>query len=156
MLRKVFIRMILLGVRMFPLLLYNNKVKIPFFIQESVYKSDYSSNNKIRRNQETMLKIVLIMLCGIGTGYLLRNKKMSFLGRIITALIWVLLFLLGIEVGSNPRIIGGIQTLGLEAVILTIGGSAGSVLFAWALWKYVTAKQMKSSGSADTEKGGKA
>ena len=115
-----------------------------------------TKHKKIRRNQETMLKIVLIMLCGIGTGYLLRNKKMSFLGRIITALIWVLLFLLGIEVGSNPSIIGGIQTLGLEAVILTIGGSAGSVLFAWALWKYVTAKQMKSSGSADTEKGGKA
>ncbi len=44
-----------------------------------------------------MLKIVMIMLCGIGTGYLLRNQKMSFIGRIITALIWVLLFLLGIE-----------------------------------------------------------
>ena len=27
-----------------------------------------------------MLKIVMIMLCGIGTGYLLRNKKMSFIG----------------------------------------------------------------------------
>ena len=53
----------------------------------------------------------MIMLCGIGTGYLLRNKKMSFIGRIITALIWVLLFLLGIEVGSNPRIISGLQTL---------------------------------------------
>ena len=25
----------------------------------------------------------MIMLCGIGTGYLLRNKKMSFIGRII-------------------------------------------------------------------------
>ena len=49
-----------------------------------------------------MLKIVMIMLCGIGTGYLLRNKKMSFIGRVITALIWVLLFLLGIEVGSEP------------------------------------------------------
>ena len=47
-----------------------------------------------------MLKIVMIMLCVIGTGYLLRNNKMSFIGRIITALIWVLLFLLGIEVGS--------------------------------------------------------
>ena len=57
-----------------------------------------------------MLKIVMIMLCGIGTGYLLRNKKMSFIGRVITALIWVLLFLLGIEVGANPRIINGLQT----------------------------------------------
>ena len=60
-----------------------------------------------------MLKIVMIMLCGIGTGYLLRNRKMSFIGRIIN----------------------GLQTLGLEAVVLTLGGSAGSVLFAWALWK---------------------
>lgn len=85
-----------------------------------------------------MLKIVLIMLCGIGAGYLFRNKKLSAIGRVITALIWVLLFLLGIEVGSNPRIIQGLQTLGLEAILLTLGGSAGSVLFAWALWKYVT------------------
>lgn len=103
-----------------------------------------------------MLKIVMIMLCGIGTGYLLRNKKMSFIGRIITALIWVLLFLLGIEVGSNPRIISGLQTLGLEAIALTLGGSLGSTLFAWALWKYATAKQTKSSAHAETGKGGKA
>ena len=103
-----------------------------------------------------MLKIVMIMLCGIGTGYLLRNKEMSFIGRIITALIWVLLFLLGIEVGSNPRIISGLQTLGLEAIALTLGGCLGSALFAWALWKYVTAKQAKSSAHAETGKGGKA
>ena len=67
----------------------------------------------------------MIMLCGIGTGYLLRNKKMSFIGRIITSLIWVLLFLLGIEVGANPRIVNGLQTLGLEAIVLTIAGSLG-------------------------------
>lgn len=92
---------------------------------------------KKRRKEETMLKIVMIMLCGIGTGYLLRNKKMSFIGRVITALIWVLLFLLGIEVGANPRIINGLQTLGLEAIVLTIAGSLGSTIFAWALWRYV-------------------
>lgn len=103
-----------------------------------------------------MLKIVLIMLCGIGTGYLFRNKKMSFIGRIITALIWVLLFLLGIEVGANPRIINGLQTLGLEAVVLTLGGSAGSAIFAWALWRYVTAKQVNTSAQEDDQKGGKA
>lgn len=101
-----------------------------------------------------MLKIVMIMLCGIGTGYLLRNKKMSFMGRIITALIWVLLFLLGIEVGANPRIINGLQTLGLEAVILTLGGSAGSVLFTWALWRYVSAKQAKADSQVVSQKGG--
>ena len=75
-----------------------------------------------------MLKIVMIMLCGIGAGYLLRNRKMSFIGRVITALIWVLLFLLGIEVGANPRIVNGLQTLGLEAIVLTIAGSLGSAV----------------------------
>ena len=103
-----------------------------------------------------MLKIVMIMLCGMGTGYLLRNKKMSFIGRIITALIWVLLFLLGIDVGSNPRIVNGLQTLGLEAIILTIGGSAGSALFAWALWRYVTAKKANTATQDNGKKGGKA
>ena len=88
-----------------------------------------------------MLKIVMIMLCGIGKGYLLRNRKMSFIGRGITALIWVLLFLLGIEVGANPRIVNGLQTLGLEAIVLTIAGSLGSVIFAWALWRYVCRKE---------------
>lgn len=87
-----------------------------------------------------MLKIVMIMLCGIGTGSLFRNKKQGAIGRIITALIWVLLFLLGLEVGSNPRIVTGLQTLGLEAVLLTLGGSAGSIILAWALWKMVNRK----------------
>lgn len=83
----------------------------------------------------------MIMFCGIGTGYLLRNKKLGAIGRIITALIWLLLFLLGIEVGANPRIIQGLQTLGLEALLLSLGGCAGSVLLAWALWKIVYRKE---------------
>lgn len=69
------------------------------------------------------------------------QQEMRFIGRIITALIWVLLFLLGIEVGANPRIINGLQTLGLEAIVLTIAGSLGSAIFAWALWRYVCRKE---------------
>lgn len=103
-----------------------------------------------------MLNIVLIMLCGIGAGYLFRNKKISFIGRVITALIWVLLFLLGIEVGANPRIVNGLQTLGLEAVVLALGGSAGSALFAWLLWRYVASKLAKSSPLDDGREGGEA
>lgn len=118
-------------------LFYNIKTGNPLLLS----KIKVINNNKKERKEETMLKIVMIMLCGIGTGYLLRNKKMSFIGRIITALIWVLLFLLGIEVGANPRIINGLQTLGLEAIVLTIAGSLGSAIFAWALWRYVCRKE---------------
>lgn len=85
-----------------------------------------------------MLIIVSIMLCGIGLGNLLRGRNTGVVSKIITVLIWALLFLLGIEVGSNPKIIGGLQTLGLEALLLTIGGSIGSILAAWALWNHVS------------------
>lgn len=118
-------------------LFYNIKTGYPLLLS----KIKVIKIIKKRRKEETMLKIVMIMLCGIGTGYLLRNKKMSFIGRVITALIWVLLFLLGIEVGANPRIINGLQTLGLEAIVLTIAGSLGSTIFAWALWRYVCRKE---------------
>ena len=85
-----------------------------------------------------MLIIVSIMLCGIGLGYLLRGRNTAVISKIITVLIWALLFLLGIEVGTNPNIIGGLQNLGVEALVLTIGGSVGSVLASWWLWNHVS------------------
>ena len=88
-----------------------------------------------------MLIVVSLMLCGIAVGYMLRNKNTRIVSRIITVLIWLLLFLLGIEVGSNPRIVMGMQTLGIEALLLTIGGAIGTILFSWLLWKYVSRKE---------------
>lgn len=85
----------------------------------------------------------MIMLCGIAVGYMLRNKNTRIVSRIITVLIWLLLFLLGIEVGSNPRIVMGMQTLGIEALVLTIGGAIGTILCAWLLWIYVSRKEAR-------------
>lgn len=82
-----------------------------------------------------MFKIIGIMLTGMLVGYLMRAKDLGWIHRLITLLIWVLLFLLGIEVGGNERIITSLHTLGLEAVVLTLGGTLGSVLAAWALWR---------------------
>ena len=88
-----------------------------------------------------MLIVVSLMLCGIAVGYMLRNKNTRIVSRIITVVIWLLLFLLGIEVGSNPRIVMGMQTLGIEALVLTIGGAVGTILCAWLLWIYVSRKE---------------
>lgn len=90
-----------------------------------------------------MLIVVSLMLCGIAVGYMLRNKNTRIVSRIITVLIWLLLFLLGIEVGSNPRIVMGMQTLGIEALLLTIGGAVGTILCAWLLWIYVSRKEAR-------------
>lgn len=88
-----------------------------------------------------MLTVILIMLAGIGTGFLLRPKKLKFTGNIITVLIWALLFLLGVEVGSNERIVKGIHTLGLEAIVISVFAVAGSCGAAWLLWKFANRKK---------------
>ena len=82
-----------------------------------------------------MFTIIGLMLTGILLGYLLRKRDIKKIHQIITLLIWLLLFILGIEVGSNEQIIKGLHTIGLEAVILTLGGTLGSVIAAWALWR---------------------
>ena len=82
-----------------------------------------------------MFTIIGLMLTGILLGYLLRKRDLKKIHQIITLLIWLLQFILGIEVGSNEQIIKGLHTIGLEAVILTLGGTLGSVIAAWALWR---------------------
>lgn len=82
-----------------------------------------------------MFTIIGLMLTGILLGYLLRKRDLKKIHQIITLLIWLLLFILGIEVGSNEQIIKGLHTIGLEAVILTLGGTLGGVIAAWALWR---------------------
>ena len=80
-----------------------------------------------------MFIIIGIMLTGMLLGFLLRNKRLSWIHKIITLLIWVLLFLLGIDVGGNEAIIKGLHTLGLEALIITLAAVTGSILCAWGL-----------------------
>lgn len=82
-----------------------------------------------------MFIIIGLMLTGMLLGFLLRKRNLKKIHQIITVLIWLLLFILGVEVGSNEQIIKGLHTIGFEAVILTLGGTLGSVIAAWALWR---------------------
>lgn len=91
-----------------------------------------------------MLIIIGIMLSGMLFGYLFRSKRITWIHKIITVLIWVLLFLLGIDVGSNEAIIKGLHTIGLEALIITLGAVAGSILCSWALWYFIYERHKKS------------
>ena len=81
-----------------------------------------------------MFIIIGIMLTGMLIGYLLRSKRLTWIHKIITFLIWLLLFLLGIDVGGNEDIMKGLHTLGLEALIITLAAVIGSTLLAWGLW----------------------
>jgi len=74
------------------------------------------------------------MIAGLAFGYILRRWKIRFIHRLILTLIWLLLFLLGLEVGANEVIVSQFHKLGFEAFLLAVGGTLGSVLAAWALW----------------------
>lgn len=79
------------------------------------------------------------MGCGVLIGYLFQKRNLNFIHRIITLLIWLLLFLLGTEVGGNRMLIEGLHSLGLEALVITLAAVIGSVLGAWGLWLFVSA-----------------
>lgn len=81
-----------------------------------------------------MFVVILIMMAGIAVGRLLRRRNLSYLGKITNMLIWVLLFLLGVEVGGDERIVRGIGSLGLEAVAVAVAAVIGSAALASGLW----------------------
>lgn len=90
-----------------------------------------------------IIAIILFMATGVFIGYRLRKKETGVVSRIITGFIWLLLFLLGLEVGGNEKLIKGLYTFGLEAMLLTIGGVTGSILASWALWHYISKNNHK-------------
>lgn len=81
-----------------------------------------------------MFIIIGVMLSGILVGYLFRSFRLTIIHKVITVLIWALLLLLGIEVGGNNKIISGLHTIGVEALMITVAATLGSVLAAWGLW----------------------
>ena len=84
-----------------------------------------------------MYTIIGIMLTGMLLGYLLRNQKLGWIHRVITLIIWLLLFLLGIEVGENEAIINGLHIIGFDAMTITLAAVIGSVLASWGLWYFI-------------------
>lgn len=95
-----------------------------------------------------MFIVIGLMLAGIVTGFLLRRKNTNWIHPTITGFIWILLFLLGLEVGNNRHIIEGLHTLGLEALLISCAATLGSVLAAWTLSYFL--KYKKQASSKDT------
>ncbi|MEG1622075.1 MAG: LysO family transporter [Alistipes sp.] len=87
-----------------------------------------------------MFQIFAVILGGIVLGRLLSRYKLSFIPRLITVIVWVLLFLLGAEVGSNPEVVRGMLTLGRSAFVIFVCAVAGSILMSWLLWLYIKSK----------------
>ena len=89
-----------------------------------------------------MFIVIGCMLAGIIVGYFFRQRKLRSIHKIILALIWLLLFLLGLEVGANETVVSQFVKLGFEAFLLAVGGTFGSIIAAWLLWLSVRNKSI--------------
>ena len=76
-----------------------------------------------------MFIVIAFIFLGIGLGYTVRTRLSAQAGakavgtwtaRATTWLIWLLLFMLGAEVGGNEQIIAALPTLGVEALLLAV------------------------------------
>ena len=116
-----------------------------FYKDKFFYHKNNTFAPKITHNSKLITRIMFtvigIMFLGIGLGYTLRRQSLSWINKAITGLIWLLLFLLGIEVGHNEQIIRSLPTLGMEAFVIALVCVLGSCLAAWGLWKYVNGRK---------------
>lgn len=85
-----------------------------------------------------MVLIFSSLILGIILGRsFLRSKKNDFLPRLITFIIWVLLFSLGLEVGSDSMVMSSLGTLGLSALGMSVASILGGVLMSVLLWRFI-------------------
>lgn len=82
-----------------------------------------------------MIQIILCILAGILAGYAVRNRKfVKHTAAVSSVVIALLLFFLGVSVGSNEQVLNNFAIIGLDAFVLTVGGTLGSLLC--AKWIY--------------------
>ena len=76
------------------------------------------------------------MFGGMLCGYLLRRRAglLGLLSRLVMPAVWLLLFLMGVTVGANDAVMENLPTLGLEALLLTLGALGGSIVLARWVW----------------------
>lgn len=71
--------------------------------------------------------IIVISTCLIG--YLLRGKKIPAVpDTVMSCIVWALLLLFGIAIGTNPQTVANIPVYGLQALAIALLTILGSVL----------------------------
>ncbi len=88
------------------------------------------------------------MIIGVVTGYFMRGRMDGFpLGKVTMAVICLLLFILGLELGRNDMLMENLPVLGIKSFVIAFMTVLGSVVFAWILYRYVV--QGKKNGKED-------
>lgn len=85
-----------------------------------------------------MITVLAIMALGMLIGYVFKQQKgfLKLADKLTTNIIRLLLFMLGIGVGLNEKVIQNIDSIGLQATIISLGALLGSLLMAYLTYKF--------------------
>lgn len=86
--------------------------------------------------------ILVLLLTGSIAGYLLtRVKSLNALSEKISMYtIYVLLFFMGLNVGTKPEIMKNLAGIGFDALLIALFAIAGSVATAYLLFSFILRK----------------
>lgn len=75
------------------------------------------------------------MLLGITVGFILRNNiKSTLINHLIFGVVLLLLFLMGLSIGTDHKLISVLPSLGLQAIIISFFSTFGSIISGWIIW----------------------
>lgn len=82
--------------------------------------------------------IFVFLLAGalLGWGLRYRRRWLHAADRATTTAVFLLIFLLGFSVGGNATVMTALGSLGAQALALTLGALAGSLLLMWLVERW--------------------
>ncbi len=89
-----------------------------------------------------MLTVLVLMTLGVGIGWFLhkKDKLIKLTEKLTNWAIYLLLFLLGLSVGTNEKILQNFHQIGFQAILITVFAVAGSIFVSWLLYILVFKK----------------
>ncbi len=92
-----------------------------------------------------MFKIIFIMCLGIYIGLLLgnRSKWIKIMDKLIYAVILLLLFSLGVDIGNNSELMQNLNIIGLNAIYITLGALLGCLFLSYLLYHFIFKNKIK-------------
>jgi len=84
-----------------------------------------------------MFIYVSIILGGIAVGYLLHHLNLlPYINKSLFLTVLALLFVMGVNVGTNPNVMNHLDSIGLQSLLFAIVSTMGSVLAGWGVYVF--------------------
>ena len=92
-----------------------------------------------------MITILMVLSAGVLTGFLLVGRPVwhRYNNKLLNLAIYVMLFLLGISVGTNREVIGNLGKIGYESVAIAMASMVGSILLSTFVFKLLFKQNAK-------------